>query len=125
MRAATLAAALFAALPALAGARSASLRIGAQVVSSAQLKSTATAAGLRFESRSSGGSGAAVLVQQRSGAPVRLSDGTFLPREEERPLIVPAAAGLELALAPAAGGAEVVVTLFPDGAPPDAAATRN
>lgn len=118
MRAVAIAAALLAALPAVAGGRSASFRVGAQVVSSASVKASASAAGLSFESRSFGGSGAAVLVQQRSGAPIRLSDGTPLPREGERPLIVPAAAFGQLALAPAADGAEVVVTLFPDGAPP-------
>src|SRR6266849_4543409 len=85
---------------------------------SARVVASAGAAGLGFESRSFGGSGAAVLLEQRSGAPMRLSDGTRLPREGQRALVVPAAAGRQLAFAPAAGGAEVVVTLFPDGAPP-------
>jgi hypothetical protein len=125
MRAVAIAAALLAALPALAGGRSASFRVGAQVVSSARFSSSASAAGLRFESRSFGGSGAAILVQQRSGAPMRLLDGTPLPREDQQPLVVPAAARMQLALAPASGGEVVVVTLFPDGAPPKTAATRN
>jgi hypothetical protein len=118
MRTAAIAAALLAAGPALAGRLRASFHVGAEVVSSARVVATASAAGLGIESRSFGGSGAAVLLEQRSGAPMRLSDGTWLPREGQRPLVVPAAAGLQMALAPAAGGAEVVVTLFPDGAPP-------
>jgi hypothetical protein len=117
MRTAALAAALVAVLPALAGRR-ASFRVGAEVVSSARLLVSASAAGLSFESRSFGGSAAAVLLEQRSGAPMRLADGTRLPREGERPLVVPGSAGRQLALAPAAGGAELIVTLFPDGAPP-------
>ena len=116
MRTAALAAALVAALPALAGRR-ASFRVGAEVVSSARLLVSASVAGVSFESRSFGGKGAAVLLEQRSGAPMRLADGTRLPREGERPLVV-SAARRQLALAPAAGAAEVVVTLFPDGVPP-------
>jgi len=126
MRTAALAAVLVAALPALAGRR-ASFRVGAEVVSSARLLVSAGAAGLSFESRSFGGRGAAVLLEQRSGAPMRLADGTRLPREGQRPLVVPASAGRQLALAPAPGAAEVIVTLFPDGAPPrasDNAASR-
>ena len=118
MRAVAIAAALLAAWPALGGGRGASLRVSAQVVSSARLMTSASAAGLGFESRSFGGSGAAVLVQQRSGAPMRLADGTPLPREGQQPLVVPAAAGRQLARAPASGGAVILVTLFPDGAPP-------
>jgi len=120
MRLAPIAAALVAAGPVLAGRR-ASFRVGAEVVSSARVVASAGAAGLGFESRSFGGSGAAVLLEQRRGAPMRLSDGTRLPREGQRALVVPAAAGRQLAFAPAAGGAEVVVTLFPDGAPPERA----
>ena len=119
MRALAIAAAFLAALPAVAGSRGASFHVGAQVVSSARVSTSASPAGLRLESRSFGGIGAAVLVQQRSGAPMRLLDGTLLPREDQPPLVVPAAAaGTQLALAPASSGEVVVVTLFPDGAPP-------
>lgn len=117
MRTVALAAALIAALPALAGRR-ASFRVAAEVVSSARILVSASSAALAFESRSFGGSGAAVLLEQRSGTPMRLADGTWLPREGQRPLVVPASAGRQLALAPAPGAAEVIVTLFPDGAPP-------
>ena len=103
MRAVAIAAALLAAWPALGGGRGASLRVSAQVVSSARLMASASAA---------------VLVQQRSGAPMRLADGTPLPREGQQPLVVPAAAGRQRARAPASGGAVILVTLFPDGAPP-------
>ena len=54
-----------------------------------------------------------------------LRDGSRLPREGERPLVILAGASGRLALGPSAGPAEVVVTLFPDGAPPDGAAARN
>ena len=121
MRCALLVAALLAASPAVAGRR-ASFHIGAVVVSSARVSASSSGAFLSVESRSFGGSGAAVLLEQRSGAPLRLSDGTRLPREGQRPLVVPAALGPQLASAPHAGGtAEVIVTLFPDGAPPVAA----
>jgi len=118
MRAVAIAAVLFAASPSQGG-RSASLRVHAEVVSSARVLASASAAGVGFESRSFGGRGAALLLQQRSGPPMRLADGTPLPREGQRPLVVPAAAGPQLVLAPADGGAVVVVTLFPDGAPPE------
>jgi len=117
MRCALLVAALLAAGPAVAGRR-ASFHIGAVVVSSARVSASSSGAFLSVESRSFGGSGAAVLLEQRSGAPLRLSDGTRLPREGQRPLVVPAALGPQLASAAQAGTAEVIVTLFPDGAPP-------
>jgi len=124
MRLAVALAALLVAAPVLAGRR-ASFRVGAEVVSSARVAASFSTAGLGVESRSLGGAGAAVLLEQRSGAPVRLRDGSRLPREGERPLLLLAGDSGRLALAPTTGAAEVVVTLFPDGAPPDTAATRN
>ena len=125
MRLAVALAALLVAAPVLAGRR-ASFRVGAEVVSSARVAASFSTAGLGVESRSLGGAGAAVLLEQRSGAPVRLRDGSRLPREGERPLVILAgAASGRLAFGPSAGAAEVVVTLFPDGAPPDGAAARN
>jgi hypothetical protein len=115
MRLAVILAALLVATPALAGRR-ASFRVGAEVVASARVAATFSAAGLGVDSRSSGRRLAAVLLEQRSGAPVRLRDGSRLPREGQRPLVI--VAGAQLALAPQSGAAEVVVTLFPDGAPP-------
>ena len=117
MRLAVTLAAVLAAAPALAGRR-ASFRVGAEVVSSARVAASFSTAGLGVESRSFGGAGAAVLLEQRSGAPVRLRDGSRLPREGQRPLVVFAGDSGRLALAPTTGAAEVVVTLFPDGAPP-------
>ena len=119
MRLAVTVAALLAAAPALAGRR-ASFRVGAEVISSARIAATFSAAGPGVESRAFGGRFAAVLLEQRSGAPVRLRDGSRLPREGERPLVILAgAASGRLAFGPSAGAAEVVVTLFPDGAPPE------
>ena len=115
MRAVVAIAVLLAAGPALAGRR-ASFRVGAEVVSSARV--LASASGVGVESRSARGSAAAILVEQRSGAPVQLGDGSRLPREGQRPLVLRASAGQKLAFAPTSGGAEVLVTLFPDGAPP-------
>ena len=117
MRLAVTLVSLLAAAPAVAGRR-ASFRVGAEVVSSARVAATFSAAGPGVESRSSGGRFAAMLLEQRSGAPVRLRDGSRLPRQGQRPLVVLAGASGRLVLAPSAGGAEVVVTLFPDGAPP-------
>ena len=117
MRLAVALAALLLAAPALAGRR-ASFRVGAEVVSSARVAASFSTSGLGVESRSFGGPGAAVLLEQRSGAPVRLRDGSRLPREGQRPMVVLAAESGRLALAPTSGAAEVVVTLFPDGAPP-------
>jgi hypothetical protein len=118
MRLAVVLAAFLTAAPALAGRR-ASFRVGAEVVSSARVAASFSAAGLGVESRSSGGRFAAVMLEQRSGAPVRLRDGSWLPREGQRPLVIPAGASGQLALASSTGPAEVVVTLFPDGAPPE------
>jgi hypothetical protein len=115
MRAFVAIAALLVAGPALAGRR-ASFRVGAEVVSSARV--LATSSGVGVESRSARGSAAAILVEQLSGAPVRLDDGSRLPRAGQRPLVLRAAAGQKLAFAPSSGDAEVLVTLFPDGAPP-------
>jgi hypothetical protein len=109
--------ALLVAAPALAGRRAA-FRVGAEVVSSARVAASFSTAGLGVESRSFGGAGAAVLLEQRSGAPVRLRDGSRLPREGQRPLVVLAGDSGRLGLAPTTGPAEVLVTLFPDGAPP-------
>jgi len=117
MRAFAAIAVLLAAGPALAGRR-ASFRIGAEVVSSARV--LASSSGIGVESRSRG-SAAALLVEQRSGAPVRLWDGSRLPQKGQRPLVVAAGAMHELGFAPPAGNAEVLVTLFPDGAPPQVA----
>ena len=117
MRLAVTFAALVAAAPALAGRR-ASFRVGAEVVSSARVAARFSAGGLCVESRSRGAPFAALLLEQRSGAPVRLRDGSPLPRQGQRPLVVLAGASGRLALAPSAGAAEVIVTLFPDGAPP-------
>jgi hypothetical protein len=99
-------------------ARNASFRIGVQVVSSARLVASASGAGLGLASGARGGRGAALLVEQRSGAPVQLRDGSRLPQPGEAPLVVPAGGAGQLAFAPGARQAEVVVTLFPDGAPP-------
>ncbi len=65
---------------AMAGSKTASLRIGAQVVASVNLSATATTAGnLGVELRSFGGKPSAVLVQQRSGAPLQLRGGMVRP----------------------------------------------
>ncbi|HKB78018.1 MAG TPA: hypothetical protein VKC58_15570 [Myxococcales bacterium] len=117
MRFAVALAALLAAAPALAGRR-ASFRVGAEVVSSARMAASFSAGALGVESRSFGGAGAAVLLEQRSGAPLCLRDGSRIPPEGQRPLVVLAGASGRLALASFRGAAEVVVTLFPDGAPP-------
>ena len=117
MRLAVTLVSLLAAGPAVAGRR-ASFRVGAEVVSSARVAARFSAGGLCVESRSRGAPFAALLLEQRSGAPVRLRDGSPLPRQGQRPLVVLAGASGRLALAPSAGAAEVVVTLFPDGAPP-------
>ena len=118
MRCALLALLMLCATPVLAG-RSAALRVGVQVVSSARIVASASGARLALETRTRGGTAPAILIEQRSGAPVRLRSGPALPREGERPLLLSGGAS-ELAFAPAAGGAEVVVTLFTDGVPPDA-----
>ena len=103
---------------AMAGSKSASFRIGAQVVASVNLSATATTAGnLGVELRSFGGKPSAVLVQQRSGAPLQLRGGTRLPSEADAPLQL-ASGNLQLALRRLTGPAEVVVTIFSDGTPP-------
>ncbi len=103
---------------AMAGSKTASLRIGAQVVASVNLSATATTAGnLGVELRSFGGKPSAVLVQQRSGAPLQLRGGTRLPSEADAPLEL-ASGELQLALRRPTGPAEVVVTIFSDGTPP-------
>jgi hypothetical protein len=116
MRFAVAAALLLVSSSAVAGRR-ASFRIGAEVLSSARVSAFSSGAGVSVESRSFGGSGAAVLLEQRSGAQLRLTDGTRVPREGQRALVVAAGAGMQLASASGAP-AEVIVTLFPDGAPP-------
>ena len=102
---------------AMAGSKTASLRIGAQVVASVNLSATATAGNLGVELRSFGGKPSAVLVQQRSGAPLQLRGGTRLPSEADAPLEL-ASGELQLALRRPTGPAEVVVTIFSDGTPP-------
>jgi hypothetical protein len=94
---------------------SARLHVGATVVSSARLEARLVA-GAHVEIRSSafgGDRGGAVLVHQRSGAPVVLG-GAELPRDGSSAIAV-RQGPLPLS---GSGPAEVVVTLFPDGAPP-------
>jgi len=103
---------------AMAGSKTASMRIGAQVVASVSLSANASAAGtLGIETRSFGGKPSAVLVQQRSGAPLQLRAGAHLPSEADMPLET-SGSDLRLALRRPAGPAEVVVTIFSDGTPP-------
>jgi len=98
----------------MAGSKTASLRIGAQVVASVNLSAKTTPAGkLGVEQRSFGGKPGAVLVQQRSGAPLQLRGGARLPTEADAPLEL-ATADLQLAFRRPAGPAEVVVTIFSD-----------
>lgn len=73
---------------------------------------------LAVSSTAYGSRSAAVLVTQRSGAPVRLRDGSLVPREGQSGLVVAGGSERRLAFVPAAGDVELVVTLFPDGAPP-------
>jgi len=103
--------------PAMAGARTASMRIGAQVVASVSFSASATPRGIGIEMRSFGAKPGSVLVRQRSGAPLRLRRGAHLPHEGEPPLEVEGE-HLQLALRRATSPAEVVVTVFTDGAPP-------
>ena len=102
---------------AMAGSRTASMRVGAQVVASVSLSASATAGSLGVETRSFGGRPSAVLVQQRSGSPLRLRSGARLPSEADAPLEI-AGGNLQLALHHTTGPAEVVVTIFSDGTPP-------
>ena len=102
---------------AMAGSKSASMRIGAQVVASVRLQANATADGkLAVEVRAFGGEAGPVLVHQRSGQPVRLRSGARLPSETDVPLLV--TGNGELDLRRSAAPAEVVVTMFSDGLPP-------
>ena len=102
---------------AIAGPKTASMRIGAQVVASVRLSATATVSSLGVETRSFGCSLSAVFVQQRSGPPLRLRGGGRLPGEADAPLVM-VDGSLQLAPRRAAGSAEVVVTVFTDGTPP-------
>lgn len=117
MRAAALLTVALCAAPANAG-RQASFHVGAEVVSSARLSVTPSSGALALASSAYGSRSAAVLVEQRSGAPVRLRDGSVVPREGQSPLVVEAGAEQRLSLVPSHGAAELLVTLFPDGAPP-------
>ena len=92
------------------------MRIGVQVVASVNFSASATPHGIGVELRSFGAS-PAVLVQQRSGPPVRLRGGAHLPGEAEAALRM-AGPHLQLGLRRTTGPAEVVVTLFTDGIPP-------
>jgi hypothetical protein len=49
---------------------------------------------------------------------VRLRDGTLVPREGRAALVLSGGADQRLAFVPSRGSVELVVTLFPDGAPP-------
>ncbi len=103
---------------AMAGSKSASMRVGAQVVASVRLLANATPAGnLAVETRSFGTKASALLIQQRSGQPLQLRGGARLPSEAEAPLQI-ASGNLQLALGRSSGPAEVVVTIFSDGMPP-------
>jgi len=103
---------------AMAGSKSASMRVGAQVVASVRLVATATSAGnLGVEMRSFGAKAGAVLIQQRSGQPLQVRGGARLPSEAEAPLEI-AGGNLQLALRRSSGPVEVVVTVFSDGMPP-------
>jgi hypothetical protein len=117
MRVATVLAIALCAGPAAAARRS-SLHIGCDVVASARLSVTSAPGALAVASGSHGSRALAVFVEQRSGAPVRLRDGSLLPREGRQPLVLSGPVERRLKFVPSQGPAEVVVTLFPDGAPP-------
>ena len=103
---------------AMAGSKSGSMRVGAQVVASVRLLASATADGkVAVEVRAFGGQAGAVLVHQRSGQPVRLRSGARLPSETDAPLVF-TGGNAELDLRRSAAPAEVVVTIFSDGLPP-------
>ena len=51
-------------------------------------------------------------------AAVHLRDGSVVPRPGQAALVLSGGAEHRLAFVPATGSAELVVTLFPDGAPP-------
>jgi hypothetical protein len=118
VRAASILAIALCATPALAGRRSSSFHIGCDVVASARMSATTASGALAVESGSHGSRALAVFVEQRSGTPVRLRDGSVLPREGQGPLVLAGATEHRLAFAPSHGSAELIVTLFPDGAPP-------
>jgi hypothetical protein len=99
-------------------ARSAVMHIGVEVVSSAHLVATTSSRAVAFESRAFGSRAPAVLVEQRSGSPVRLRDGSPVPREGKAAIVLSGGRDQRLAFLPSRGNAELVVTLFPDGAPP-------
>ena len=101
-----------------AAARKAVMQIGANVVSSARVVATTSSRAVAVTSRSFGSRTSAVLIEQRSGAPVRLRDGSLLPREGTSALVLSGGSDQRLAFVPARGSVELVVTLFPDGAPP-------
>jgi hypothetical protein len=94
------------------------MHIGANVVSSARLVTTTSSGSVAVASRSFGSRALAVLIEQRSGAPLRLRDGSLVPRAGNRALVLSGGADQRLAFVPSRGTAELVVTLFPDGAPP-------
>jgi len=103
---------------ALAGSKSGSMRVGAQVVASVHLLANATPAGnLGVEVRSFGGQAGAVFVHQQSGQPLQLRGGARLPSGSDSPLLLTGGTS-ELELRPSSAPADVVVTLFSDGTPP-------
>jgi hypothetical protein len=118
MRAAAMLAVVLCAGPAAAGRHTSSFHIGCDVVASARLSVNAVRGAVDVASGSYGARALAVLVEQRSGAPVRLRDGSLLPREGERALVLSGPVERRLAFVPSHGEAELVVTLLPDGAPP-------
>jgi len=107
-----------------AASRKAFMHIGATVVSSARLFATSSSGGVALASRSFGSRASAVLVEQRSGAPVRLRDGSLVPREGNAALVLSGGADQRLAVVPSGGTIELLVTLFPDGAPPPVRSRR-
>ena len=103
---------------AMAGSKSSSMHVGAQVVASMGLRASAMAGGnLAVEVRAFGSAPGAVLVHQRSGDPVQLRNGRPLPGEADAPLVFTGGVA-ELKLGHSSAPAEVVVTLFSDGVPP-------
>ena len=103
---------------AMAGSKSGSMRVGAQVVASVRLVASATADGkVAVEVRAFGGRAGGVLVHQRSGQPMQLRSGARLPSETDAPLLL-TGGNAELDLRRSAAPAEVVVTMFSDGLPP-------
>lgn len=119
VRSAVLLAALLA-MPgaAMAGSRTASMRVGAQVVASMRLLASATADGkVAIDVRAFGSQPGAVFVHQRSGQPVQLRNGTRLPSESGSPLLFTGGKA-ELEFRRSSAPAEVVVTVFSDGVPP-------